>query len=194
MKEGRITNIKIIHNILVVLLSILLLTHTCAIADGLESKHQSTYIFPISLQEIEEGAFSDTAAENIVFPDGLVYIGEYAFSGAKKLTDVFIPETTKYIADSAFSTTSNLLIHGVKGSYAEDWAKEHKVPFIEENIWNLILDNCKIISNQDLATDFLYKTVNPERIIKMVPRSEDENKSKRPQDRPELNPIDYRFP
>ena len=162
-------------------------------AGGLE-KQQATYVLPLSLLKIEDGAFSDTVAENIVFPDGLISIGEDAFSGAWKLTVVYIPETTIYIADSAFTDTAHLEIHGIKGSYAEEWAKKQKIPFVEENIWKYILDNVKTVSIQGLGIDFLYRTVSPERINKIVPRAKNEDESKRPQDRPELNPIDYRFP
>ena len=181
--------------LLAALLGVLLFSFETVYADISDIIPQSTYILPSSLQEIEEGAFSNTAAEKVVFPDGLVYIGENAFSGVKKLADVYIPETTKYIAESAFSPTTNLMIHGIKGSYAEEWAKKHRVPFVEENIWKLIFDNSKTVSVHELGIDFLYyRTVNPDRIIKIVPRAEDEDESKRPQDRPELNPIDYRFP
>lgn len=174
---------------------VLLFSLPTALADEPECRQNATYVLPLSLEKIEENAFSDTAVENVIFPDGLVYIGENAFSGDRKLTDVYIPESTKYIAESAFSTDSNLLIHGIKGSYAEEWAKKHKIPFVEENIWKLILDNSKTVSFHELGIDFLYnRTVNPDRNIKIVPRAEDEDESKRPQDRPELNPIDYRFP
>ena len=183
---------KKVFILLIMLLTNMLFSLTSASADGLE-KQQATYILPLSLQEIEEGAFSDTAAEEIIFPDGLIRIGENTFIGSK-LTDVFIPESTVDIAESAFSITSGFVIHGVKGSYAEEWAQKHRIRFVEENIWKLILDNRKTVSMQGLEIDFLSRTVHPDRIIKIVPRTEDVDESKRPQDRPELNPIDYRFP
>ena len=175
-------------------LAALLFSIPNALADETVINPQATYIFPLSLQTIEEEAFSNTAAETVIFADSLVYIGENTFSRAKNLADVFIPESTRYIAESAFSTDSSLVIHGVKGSYAEDWAKKHKIPFVEENIWKHILDNDRRIDVPELEMDSLYKANHPERIAKIVPRSENEDESKRPQDRPELNPIDYRFP
>ena len=130
---------KKIFMLFAMLLIIRLFSLPSAFADGVESKQQSTFVLPLSLQEIEEGAFSGTAVQNVIFPDGFIYVGEDAFSGAEKLVDVYIPKSTKYIADSAFSITPKLVIHGVKGSYAEDWAKEHNVPFEKANIWRYIL-------------------------------------------------------
>ena len=129
---------KSIINLMIILFAIMCFALPTAIADEMAKKPQANFLFPLSLQEIEDEAFSDTAAEEVVFPDGLVYIGENAFSGARKLTDVYIPKSTKYIAESAFSATSNFLIHGIKGSYAEEWAKKHRVPFVDENIWKYI--------------------------------------------------------
>jgi len=184
---------KKVFMLLIMLLATLFFSLPSASADGLE-KQQAVYTLPLSLLKIEDEAFSNTAAEKLIFPDGLVYIGEEAFSDAWKLTVVYIPETTKYIADTAVPNNASIEIHGINGSYAEDWAKKRGIPFVEENIWRPILDNGNTVSIQELGVDFFYRTVNPKRIIKIVPRAEDEDESKRPQDRPELNPIDYRFP
>lgn len=155
---------------------------------------ESVFVFPSSLQLIDEEAFEGTAVKTVFFPNGFIRIENDAFANNLYLTDIYIPPTTKYISETAFSSDENYIIHGVKESYAEEWAKKHKIPFVEENIWKLLLDNGKTVSVNEPAVDFLYNTVNPERIIKMVHRAEDEDESKRPQDRPELNPIDYRFP
>ena len=179
---------------LTILLAILLfsLPTTYASEEGIDS--QTTYIFPLSLQELEEDAFSGTAVEVVIFPDGFLHIGENAFSEARKLTDVYIPESTEYIADSAFSITQNLTIHGIDGSNAKEWAEEHQVPFVADNIWVALIRSGSSLNEQGIPTNHHAAAVNPEKMVAVHERSEDRIESRRPQDRPELNPIDYRFP
>ena len=180
--------------VLVVLLAISPISFPTACADMAEVKSQAVFIMPISLQEIEEEAFSGTAAEIVIFPEGFLRIGDNAFEQALQLTDVYIPDTTKYIADSAFSINPDLTIHGVKGSYAQKWAKKHKVPFVADNIWVAVVRRVGSPDTNGIQIDHYIAAINPEKIIGVHERGEDEGKSKRPQDHPELNPIDYRFP
>jgi hypothetical protein len=79
-------------------------------------------------------------------------------------------------------------------SYAAKWAKEHEIPFMPSIIWYL-LDNsdstghiCKFFAER------YFQLTSAENINHLHGRTEDEGKSMRPQERPELNPIDYRFP
>ena len=183
---------------IIILLAMLLLALLCSLptsyADEAEADSQATYVFPLSLREIEEDAFSGTAAEAVIFPDGFLHIGENAFSGARKLTDVYIPESTEYIADSAFSVTRDLKIHGIDESYAKEWAERHQIPFVADDIWNALPRGGSSMDAQGRLMNRQVAAVNPEKVIAVHERSEDEKESKRPQDRPELNPIDYRFP
>lgn len=151
-----------------------------------------TFIFPSSLNMIEEEAFAGTPVKNVILPDGFQYIGENAFEGDSALTDIYIPSTTEYIADTAFPMNSDLVIYGVEDSYAQEWAEENNIPFAVENIWKPIVDNGKTASIQEVGLAFLFQIVIPKKIIKIGSRAEDE--SLRPQDRPELYPIDYSFP
>ena len=155
---------------------------------------QATYVFPLSLQEIEDDAFSGTAAEAVIFPDGFLRIGENAFSEARNLTDVYVPESTEYIANCAFSASQNLTIHGIDGSNAKEWAEEHQVPFVADNIWVALIRSGSSLNEQGIPTNHHAAAVNPEKMVAVHERSEDRIESRRPQDRPELNPIDYRFP
>ena len=180
--------------LLTIHLAILLCFLPTTYADEAEVDTQATYIFPRSLQKIEEDAFSGTAAEVVIFPDGFLHIEENAFSGAWNLTDVYIPESTEYIADSAFSGTQDLTIHGIDGSYAKEWAEEHQVPFVADNIWAVLSRSGSSLNEQGIPTNQYTAAVNPEKMIAVHERSDNEIESKRPQDRPELNPIDYRFP
>lgn len=180
--------------LLAMLFAIVLFSLPMTYAGEAEIDSQAAYIFPLSLREVEEDAFSGTAAETVVFPEGFLSIGENAFSGAGSLTDVYIPESTEYIADSAFSITRDLTIYGVDDSYAKEWAEEHQVPFVTDNIWAALIQSGSSLYEQGIPTNQYAAAVNPEKMIAVHERSEDEEESRRPQDRPELNPIDYRFP
>ncbi len=179
---------------LIIFLAILPSPFPTAFADESEVRPQAAFVLPLSLREIEEESFSGTAVQTVVFPEGFLRIGENAFRGALRLTNVYIPYTTRYIADSAFSQTPDLTIHGVRGSYAQKWARKHSVPFVVDNIWKAVIRDGKNLDTEGAPTDRYIEGVNPERIISSHERGEDEGKRKRPQDRPELNPIDYRFP
>lgn len=175
--------------VLVTLLLITFFLFSAAYAEETYEPDTSGFHFPSGLQVVEDEAFSGTAAEEIVFPDGFIYLGENAFEGNSELTDVYIPPSTQYIADTAFPMNSALIIHGVEDSYAQEWAEENNVPFVVENIWKPIL---KTVSIQKIGIAFLFQIVIPKKIIKIGSRAEDE--SIRPQDRPEMYPIDYSFP
>ena len=101
----------------------------------------SVFVFPCSLQWIEDEAFEGTAVGTIVAQEGLLYIGENAFANNHCLTDVCIPQTTEYIADAAFSNDGGYTLHGVAGSYAEDWAKENRIPFDPDKVWRHNVEN-----------------------------------------------------
>ncbi|MCR4758813.1 MAG: leucine-rich repeat domain-containing protein, partial [Oscillospiraceae bacterium] len=69
----------------------------------------------------------------VVLPDGLKEIGDSAFSGCSSMASVQIPESVTDIAASAFYECNTVLIIGVSGSAAKQYAKEKALPFIE---WN----------------------------------------------------------
>lgn len=70
---------------------------------------EGTIILPKNLKRIEESAFFATAYNkpsttfNVVFPDGLEYIGENAFQQCYFTEDITIPGTVKEIAAGAFA-------------------------------------------------------------------------------------------
>ena len=64
-------------------------------------------------------------------PDGVVRIGTFALSGCSGLTGVEIPETVTSIPDDAFDDCpDNMVIRGVAGSYAQQYADTHNITFI----------------------------------------------------------------
>lgn len=176
------------------LLAVLLFSLGIAHADEPEIQRQATFVLPPALQEIEEEAFSGTAVESVVLPEGFLRIGERAFDQAWRLTDVYIPETTEYIAETAFSITPDLTIHGIEGSYAHDWAEAHEIPFVADDVWSMIPLRR---GSHGPRTNPIYRYIATLVLLLNLTLFRNgyyEYRSRRPQDRPELNPIDYRFP
>ena len=163
-----------------------------AVADAGEAR---TFNMPSDLKLVEAEAFIGTAEERIVFQPSLKSIGERAFADTAALKEVYIPSSVVYISDNAFQGVGKLTVYGVPRSYAQGWAKKHGYSFVTVDIW-MQLDDSR-------ASWVYIEGLNPEWNVWDTPltgitfdagRIGNEWASKRPQQRPELNPIDYRFP
>ena len=85
---------------------------------------------PKSVNSIGERAFSSCSGlTSITIPDSVTIINEWTFFNCTGLTSIFIPDSVIKIERAAFSYCTNLTIHGKKGSYAEGYARENKIPF-----------------------------------------------------------------
>jgi len=150
--------------------------------------------FPNSLRYIGEEAFQGTAFRTLVLQDGFLQAGERAFSEMSQLRDAYIPGSVEYIAGSAFMRSGLETIYGLYDTYAEKWAEEHQVAFaltdklttMPVGSWYSIV---AIVGLHGLLCPCLDD--NSQKIKRYLNRI---IISMRPQDRPELNPIDYRFP
>lgn len=151
-------------------------------------------LFPHSLKTIEDEAFVGTSFRILIFRDGFRHIGDRVFGGMELLREVQLPRTVEYIADSAFIDSSLERICGSAGSYAQEWARQHEISFEARDSWYSSPINIRDLLGTLLAWFFVL----------CLPLSDDRRRIKRyiaaraismrPQDRPELNPIDYRFP
>lgn len=100
---------------------------------------------------IEEGittigrsAFQGTKITRIEIPDGVTYIDQLAFGNCIWLSEMIIPESVTFISEDAFHINyglkeqfaeegmpiDNLIIYGVTGSYAEEFAREQGYVFV----------------------------------------------------------------
>ena len=70
----------------------------------------------------------------VVIPDSVTVIEGYAFSVCQALACVRIPESVTEIGRKAFAGCNSLTIHAPAGSYAEQYAKENKIPFVAEEV------------------------------------------------------------
>ena len=179
---------------LALLLLISFLSFEGARTEKPESPQEGTYKFPEALLEIEDEAFFCTAVETVILPDGFQRMGDSAFAQANFLRAAYIPPTAEYISDFAFPENARFMIYGIEGSYAEHWAQKHRVPFEARDIWSAAAGRLRAFGAPGGAAHRTERAINPARAIQVNVRGADEGASMRPQERPELNRIDYRFP
>ena len=63
---------------------------------------------------------------------GVRSIGSKAFANCSVLNYVFIPSSVKDIASNAFEGSTDVVIYGIKGSYAEHFASDNGLEFKEQ--------------------------------------------------------------
>lgn len=185
-------------NVAVLLLAFFLLT---LIPPGLANAQEdntgpvAVYHLPAAIREIGDEAFAKTGVKAVVFRAGITHVGDKVFSGARFLTDIFIPATMEHLEDSFFPCNPRLTIHWLKNSNVADRVRERQIPFVQPNAENSTLISENATYNESrIPNNWRIRVLASEKQVNLRERGADEGKSLRPQDRPELNPIDYRFP
>lgn len=88
---------------------------------------------PASLNEVMGYTFSNCKSlESIVIPDGVEEIGDKAFYKCSNLKEVTIPASVTYIGDDVFVECGELTIIGEAGSYAQTYAQNKGITFLEK--------------------------------------------------------------
>ena len=75
----------------------------------------------------------DSYLKEIIFEEGMERIPSRLILNSESLERVVIPQSVKEIEEKAFSNCGNMVIYGVTGSYAEEYAKENGIPFKDES-------------------------------------------------------------
>lgn len=89
------------------------------------------YIGKNPVTEIADGAFfGRECIESITIPEGVLCIGRQVFDRCCNLKDLHIPASVVRIDSYIGSMRLKLTIHAPAGSYAEQYAKEHNIPFV----------------------------------------------------------------
>ena len=73
-----------------------------------------------------------TALTNVVLPKNLTSIGFGVFANCTSLEKIEISETVTEISDTAFDGCTNLIMYVKAGSYAEEYARTHGIPYVSE--------------------------------------------------------------
>lgn len=88
--------------------------------------------FPSRLHTLPRECFIKCPAlKRLDLPTGMQQIDEKALAGAVNLEQLHLPSTITQIADDALKGLKTVTIYGEKGSYAEKYAREHKLAFLE---------------------------------------------------------------
>ena len=182
------------HVFLLMFVFIMLSSFRLINAEEQKMVSRSAAVMPSYLKEVDEEAFAGTALNTVILPNGLLRIHEKAFADIIHLGDVYIPPTTIYIGEHVFEGSSKPTIHGVKGTFAEKWTKKHRLPFVADNIWCLLDSGEKSFSTHSSLQAVVVRMPKAKKAFLAKYSCNNKNRSMRPQDRPELNPIDYRFP
>lgn len=148
--------------------------------------------FPKQLESINNEAFAETPFETVILNQNLAYIGERAFENAVLLKNVFVPSNTTYIGKNAFP--SGILIHCRENSYAQAWSEENGYQYTLDYIWYDSESLQSIYLKQLLTTLWFILPIDTTKLEIIRRRMKESVRSMRPQDRPELHCIDYRFP
>lgn len=160
-----------------------------AVNDGV-----ATFALPASLVMIGDEAFEETASEVVILPDSLLIIGEKSFAGSRSLKMIYIPASVVYIGEHTFDDTSNLTIRGLENSYAAQWAQEHSIAFTQFEAALFTMEKLRDFLKNGLFMLLVFCFSPASVTFLKCKKTAYREKSMRPQDRPELNPIDYKFP
>lgn len=88
---------------------------------------------PLSLRIIDNSAFSTCAnLRTVEIAEGCTHLGYRAFGNCKALEKITIPATVRQIGGECFLNCEKLTIHGKAGSYAQQYARGHGIPFCAE--------------------------------------------------------------
>ena len=82
------------------------------------------------LQTVSRLAFClDSSLTEIVLPEGVQSIGDRSFAYCSKLSRVYIPQGMSSMEPLTFKSSSSVVLDVVEGSYAHDYAVNHKIAF-----------------------------------------------------------------
>ena len=101
--------------------------------------------------------------ESIVIPRRVTTIGNSAFKDCVKFTAITIPRSVTSIGSTAFSYPAKMTIYGVAGTYAETYANDNGIKFVDKQVGatDIALNPARLTINKG-ASAMLTLTIKPE--------------------------------
>lgn len=91
---------------------------------------QPDLVLPAALTEIGDEAFTGGAFRFVKLPEQAASIGHNAYANCPNLAIVYVPASVTDIDPQAFGDMTELIIIGVSGSEAENFAQQHGFAFL----------------------------------------------------------------
>ena len=129
----------------------------------LDSDILTDVTFGTGITEIPQNAFEHCdALKKLVIPYRVTSIGSNAFLNTIAFTDITIPRATTSIASNAFSYPDKLTITGVSGTYAESYANDNGISFVNKEVPATSIElNYSELTLAKGASTVLILSVNP---------------------------------
>ena len=102
------------------------------------------------------------ALPSVVLPYRVSKVGDNAFKNCVALTEITIPRATTSISTSAFSYPAKMTVYGISGTYAETFANQQGMKFVNKAVkaTNVVLDKTELTLNRGMKYS-LTMTVTP---------------------------------
>ena len=102
------------------------------------------------------------ALPSVVLPYRVSKVGDNAFKNCVELTEITIPRATTSISTSAFSYPAKMTVYGISGTYAETFANQQGMKFVNKAVkaTNVVLDKTELTLNRGMKYS-LTMTVTP---------------------------------
>ena len=102
------------------------------------------------------------ALPSVVLPYRVSKVGDNAFKNCVALTEITIPRATTSISTSAFSYPAKMTVYGISGTYAETFANQQGMKFVNKAVkaTNVVLDKTELTLNKGMKYS-LTMTVTP---------------------------------
>ena len=99
---------------------------------------------------------------SVVLPYRVSKVGDNAFKNCVALTEITIPRATTAISTSAFSYPAKMTVYGISGTYAETFANQQGMKFVNKAVkaTNVVLDKTELTLNRGMKYS-LTMTVTP---------------------------------
>ena len=99
---------------------------------------------------------------SVVLPYRISKVGDNAFKNCVALTEITIPRATTSISTSAFSYPAKMTVYGISGTYAETFANQQGMKFVNKAVkaTNVVLDKTELTLNRGMKYS-LTMTVTP---------------------------------